>query len=209
MPLELAIFWIAVLIFSVIVHEVMHGVAAEKLGDPTARLEGRITLNPLPHIDLFGSIILPAALVLTGSSFVIGWAKPVPYNPYNFRRGGKWGEAIVAGVGPASNLALALLCGLLLRLGVFSGLSEILIIFVFVNTILFLFNLIPIPPLDGSKVLEALLPRSVQYGYSAWRARMEMNPLFGMGLIVLFILLFGGVFFSFVRVLASLLAGLS
>src|SRR5216683_3073877 len=110
------IFLIAVIIFSAIVHEVMHGVAADYLGDKTARYAGRLTLNPIPHLDMFGSILLPALLALSHSPFFFGWAKPVPYNPYNLRPG-RFSEAIVAGAGPASNLVIALLFGVIIRLG--------------------------------------------------------------------------------------------
>ncbi|MDP3965453.1 MAG: site-2 protease family protein, partial [bacterium] len=145
-----AVFLVAIIMFSAVIHELMHGVAANKLGDPTARLMGRLTLNPIVHLDMFGSIILPIILTLTNSPLLFGWAKPVPYNPYNLRPG-RWSEAIVAGAGPASNLAIALLCGALIRSGVLpSGQSDIVFLIVVVNIMLFLFNLIPIPPLDGS-----------------------------------------------------------
>jgi|SRR3989344_209056 len=201
-----SIFLIAVIIFSVIIHEVMHGVAADYLGDKTARYAGRLTLNPIPHIDLFGSIILPVLLALSNSPFFFGWAKPVPYNPYNLRPG-RFSEAIVAGAGPASNIAIALIGGLLVRLNIFSGANDIIFIIVVVNVMLFAFNLIPIPPLDGSKVLEALLPRSLQYGYANWRASMERNPMLGMGVILLIVFLAGSTFGSFVYALASAIAG--
>src|SRR3989338_11369745 len=159
------IFIIAVIIFSVIIHEVMHGVAADSLGDPTARYAGRLTLNPIPHIDLFGSIILPVTFVLTSSPIFFGWAKPVPYNPYNLRPG-RFSEAIVAGAGPLSNIVIALLGGLVIRLGFFpTGMADILFLIIFINIILFLFNLIPIPPLDGSKILSSVLPRGLAFSY--------------------------------------------
>src|SRR5687768_676502 len=107
------IFGIAVLILSIIVHEVAHGVAADRLGDPTARYAGRLTLNPISHIDPVGSIVLPLITYFSGG-FIFGWAKPVPYNPYNLRNG-TWGEALVALAGPTSNIALALVFGLLIR----------------------------------------------------------------------------------------------
>ena len=108
------IFVIAVLIFSVVLHEVSHGYVAEMLGDPTARLAGRLTLNPLKHLDPLGSVILPVLLVLSGAKILVGWAKPVPYNPYNLSNQ-RYGEAFVAGAGPLVNIALALLFGLALR----------------------------------------------------------------------------------------------
>src|SRR3989344_2210136 len=109
------VFGIIALIFSVILHEVAHGYMANFLGDPTARLAGRLTLNPLPHIDPIGSIILPGILVISGSPLLIGYAKPVPYNPYNLRH--RFGEALVAFAGPGTNILLAVIFGLLIRFG--------------------------------------------------------------------------------------------
>ena len=202
-----ALFIIAVIVMSAVIHEVMHGVAADKLGDPTARLQGRLTLNPLPHIDMFGSVLLPAILVLTQSPILLGWAKPVPYNPYNLRPG-RFSEAIVAGAGPFSNLVIALIGGLIMRTGLLGGLNDVIFIIVVVNVMLFLFNLIPIPPLDGSKVLSAFLPRSLSHSYDRLRAQMEMNPFLGMGVIVVFILLLGGSFGSLIWGFAQTIAGI-
>ena len=109
-----SIFVVAIIMFSAVIHEWMHGVAADKLGDPTARLMGRLTLNPLKHLDAFGSVILPLILTLSHSPFLFGWAKPVPYNPYNLAPG-RFSEAIVAGAGPVSNLAIALIAGAFIR----------------------------------------------------------------------------------------------
>ncbi len=154
------IFQIAILIMSVVIHEVSHGVAADMLGDPTAKLQGRLTLNPLKHLDPFGSVIVPVISYFFGG-FIFGWAKPVPYNPYNLRPG-RWSEALVALAGPVSNLFLAVLFGILLRFGINAGWSEgfvhITALVVFVNLLLMVFNLVPIPPLDGSKLLFALFP---------------------------------------------------
>lgn len=154
------VFQIAILIMSVVIHEVSHGYAARSLGDHTAEYEGRLTLNPLKHLDPFGSLILPLLTYSLGG-FLIGWAKPVPYNPYNLRPG-RWSEAWVAGAGPLSNLSIALLFGLLIR---FAGgalpaafLSAAVAI-TLVNIVLAVFNLVPIAPLDGSKLLFALLPQ--------------------------------------------------
>jgi len=154
-----AVIGIVILILSVVVHEVSHGYAAQALGDPTARLAGRLTLNPLKHLDPIGSIVVPLITWFSGG-FIFGWAKPVPYNPYNLRKG-KWSEAYVALAGPLSNIALATVFGLLIRFGggAFSG--TVLTVFatiVLINIILAIFNLIPVPPLDGSKVLFAALP---------------------------------------------------
>ncbi len=201
------LFVVAVVIFSAVIHEVMHGVAADKLGDPTARYAGRLTLNPIPHLDLWGSIIIPISLALAHSPIFFGYAKPVPYNPYNLRAG-RFSEAIVAFAGPASNLAIALVMSLILRLGLVSELAASLVfIVVVVNIMLFFFNLIPIPPLDGSKVIEPFLPGSLARGYAQWRERMESNPLMGMVLVVVIILLLGGAFGSFVYGVAGALAG--
>ncbi|MDO8514544.1 MAG: site-2 protease family protein [bacterium] len=201
-----AIFLIVIIIFSAIIHEVMHGVAADKLGDPTARYAGRLTLNPIPHLDMFGSIILPLVLVLSHSSFFFGWAKPVPYNPYNLRPG-RFSEAIVAGAGPASNIVIALIGGLIIRSGLLPTGNDIVFLIVVVNVMLCIFNLIPVPPLDGSKVLAALLPRALSGSYEGWRARMEMNPFLGIGIVLLIVFLAGGAFGNLIYALASAIAG--
>jgi Zn-dependent protease len=201
------IFVVVVIIFSAVIHEVMHGVAADRLGDKTARYAGRLTLNPIPHIDPFGSVILPVMLALVNSPLFFGWAKPVPYNPYNLKPG-RFSEAIVAGAGPASNLVIALVMALVIRIGALPPeINGIIFIVVVVNVMLFFFNLIPVPPLDGSKVLEALLPRSMQFKYANWRYQMESNPFLGMGIVVAFILLLGGAFGAFVYRVAYILVG--
>ena len=145
---------------SIVIHEVSHGLAAMSQGDLTAKYQGRLTLNPLKHIDPFGSVILPLLFVLSGSSMVFGWAKPVPYNPYNLKNG-RWSELWVAVAGPLSNICIALLFGLVLR---FFGNSlplatiQILSMVSLINLVLAIFNLVPLPPLDGSKILFSLLP---------------------------------------------------
>jgi Zn-dependent protease len=147
---------------SVVVHEVAHGFAAESQGDPTARYAGRLTLNPLKHLDWVGSVILPLLLVYFNAGFVIGWAKPVPYDERNLRDR-KWGTVLVAGAGIMVNLGLAIIFGLGIRFsGIFGSFAPAFIsiatVITLVNIVLALFNLIPIPPLDGSKILFALLP---------------------------------------------------
>ena len=137
---------LVVLIVSVIAHEVAHGYAADALGDPTARLGGRLTLNPIPHIDPVGSILLPSLLIFTQSPILFGWARPVPYNPYNLSNQ-RWGEMFVALAGSATNIFLAVLFGLLVRFGEALGLGTTSVTFAaiiaFVNLFLGLFNLIP------------------------------------------------------------------
>ncbi len=158
-----AVFFVAILIMSVVIHEVSHGFVALRFGDRTALYAGRLTLNPLKHLDIFGSIILPAFLVLTHSPFLFGWAKPVPYNPNNLINR-KLGTIAVAGAGILANLFIAVFFGLILRFSINSGVSEkfisIISSIVIVNLGLAIFNLIPIPPLDGSKILFSILPSS-------------------------------------------------
>lgn len=156
---------IAIVIFSIILHEVAHGFVADLLGDPTARYSGRLTLNPIPHIDLWGSIIIPFISAMNG--VMIGWAKPVPYNPYNVR-GGKWGEALVGFAGPLTNILLAIIAGLTLRFfanDISDLFISVLITVGYSNLFLAILNLIPIPPLDGSKILSALLPYQLLQQY--------------------------------------------
>jgi Zn-dependent protease len=179
------IFSILVLIFSVVVHEVSHGYSAYLLGDNTAKYQGRLTLNPLKHLELFGSIILPTVSYLTGG-FIIGWAKPVPFNPYNLRNQ-KWGEAIVAVAGPLSNICIAVFFGLLIRFGIASQFGQAFLyissMIVMINLVLATFNLVPIPPLDGSKILFSLLPYNMQYV----RNFLERNQLFLVLIFVFFL----------------------
>lgn len=211
MELADTLFLIVIIIFSAVIHEVMHGVAADRLGDPTARYAGRLTLNPIPHLDWFGSILLPIMLALSGASFFFAWAKPVPYNPYNLRSDGLFGrfsEAIVAGAGPLSNLAIALLTGAIMQLVPLAPeVAAVFFLIVVVNVMLFLFNLFPIPPLDGSKILSAVLPGSIGQVYDSWRAKMEYNPFLGMGLVLVIIVVFGQAFGTFVFQVARLIAG--
>lgn len=152
---------------SVVVHEVAHGYAALYFGDKTAEYAGRLTFNPLKHLDPFGSVILPLILVLTGSSFLVGWAKPVPYNPANLRDK-KWGTVWVASAGILANIAIAIFFGLIIRVsiltGIFSGsFISLASAVVVLNIVLALFNLMPIPPLDGSKIIFTLLPHRFSF----------------------------------------------
>jgi len=173
---------LVILIFSAIVHEVSHGLMAEKFGDDTAREAGRITLNPIPHIDPYGSILLPALLLFVHSPIIFGAAKPVPVN-FNNLRPRKLGMAAVSLAGPLSNFLLAIICALVLRFGLSNSVaSPILLQVIFINLILGTFNLIPIPPLDGSKVVAAFLPDQLMYTILSWER-------FGFILVIIFLML--------------------
>lgn len=160
--LQIGIFQIIVLIFSAVVHEVSHGFVANSLGDPTAKDMGRLTLNPLKHLEPFGSVILPALLMLARSPILFAWAKPVPFNPLNLKDP-KWDSARIAIAGPLVNFAIAIVFGLILRFipfensSTFALLPELFTIIIYINIMLGVFNLVPIPPLDGSKLLFAFL----------------------------------------------------
>lgn len=188
MTLPLLIFSLFVLIYSIIIHEYAHGWMADRLGDPTARYSGRLTLNPLPHIDPVGSVFIPAMLVLFNAGFIIGWAKPVPFNPYNLKDK-KYGAAKVAIAGPASNFFIALFFGLIIRFlpsellldQTISAFVQLISFVVWINLLLMIFNLIPIPPLDGSKVLLTFLPAKYHEAFY----RFEQ-----FGMLVLFMFIF-------------------
>jgi Zn-dependent protease len=191
-----------VLLFSVIVHEVAHGYVALLNGDPTARMLGRITLNPLPHIDMIGTILVPLLLLISHAGILFGWAKPVPVNPLNFRNY-RWGEFAVSAAGPVSNLVLAALFAILLRLDLGNpGLMQLAYFGVSINIILALFNLIPIPPLDGSHILSILLPRELARLYD------YLQPV---GFVLILILFYTGVLWAILmplyRQIARLMLG--
>jgi Zn-dependent protease len=160
---------IVILFFSVIIHEVAHGYAALRLGDTTARDSGRLTLNPIRHIDPWGTIVLPLFLILIRSPFLVGWAKPVPVNPY-LLRDRRRGMMLVGAAGPLANIALILISAFGLRSFPFSAppvLFDALKYCCAINIILALFNLVPIPPLDGSRVLAGMLPPALREPYEA------------------------------------------
>ena len=198
------IFQFIVLIFSVMVHEISHGFVAERLGDKTARDAGRLTLNPLKHIDPFGSVILPLLLYIANTSILFGWAKPVPYNPYNLKNP-KTGGALIALSGPVSNFLIASVFGILVRiLAPGTPLSLMFQIVVYINVLLGVFNLVPIPPLDGSKVLFGLLPaRMINPSVFAF---IERN---GMLLLVLFMFFGFGLIHPIINWIFGLLTGLA
>ncbi len=197
------IFQILVLLFSVVIHEVSHGYAAEALGDPTARMAGRLTLNPIKHLDLFGSIIIPLLLIVSSASFIIGWAKPVPYNPNRLVKDKKYGPLKVALAGPFSNLAIAAVFGIFLRFA-HTFIPEALVItfgvVVFINILLAVFNLIPIPPLDGSKILTVILPPK-------YSLKVQQIGLIGIFLVLFFLMYFGSAIFSLTASLFQFVSG--
>jgi Zn-dependent protease len=196
------IFQIAILIFSVVIHEVSHGAVAYALGDPTAKNEGRLTLNPISHLDFFGSILLPLIMYMS-AGFIFGWAKPVPYNPYNLKNQ-KYGPAMVGVAVPLSNFLVEVVFGALIR---FSDVLNFQVVFLeitffiaFLNLTLAIFNLVPIPPLDGSKVLFALLPsRSLEFQMTLER--------YGIFLLLIFIFFFSRLILPVVTFLLRLLTG--
>ncbi len=206
------VFTLVVLIFSVILHEVAHGYMANWLGDPTARLAGRLTLNPLKHIDPIGSILLPGILAITHSPMLIGYAKPVPYNPYNLKS--KYGETLVAGSGPATNILLAVIFAIAIRVfgaGLEQGIFEAFAVIVYINIVLALFNLIPIPPLDGSKVLSGILPEPLARGYDGFRIAFErLGVLQGtLVLLLVFYYVLAPFFSGFIQTIFTLLTGVT
>ncbi len=200
MPSEIAIIQFIVLAFSVVLHEVAHGYMALSLGDPTARLAGRLTLNPVKHVDILGSIVVPLIAVFTKSPILIGWAKPVPYNPYNLRNQ-RWGEALVAAAGPGINLLVAAAFAIIIR---FLGTSipmataEIFVNIIVINVALAVFNLSPFPPLDGFKILKSLLPHK----WNKYLITFERHALFVMIFFVLFLWQF---FSPLINVIVSIL----
>lgn len=198
----LALFTIVIFVFSAVIHEYMHGWAANEQGDPTARLMGRLTLNPLAHLDLWGSFLMPLVLFWgTNGSFIFGYAKPVPYNPFALRDK-RFGPAKVAIAGPLANFAMAAAFGLLLRFLPIDNefLKSAFGIIVHVNLILGFLNMLPLPGLDGSKVLMPFLPINWQQLY----IRLEAQSML---FVLLIILLFSPYMFRAVDWLFWLITG--
>ena len=200
----LVIFTLIILLFSIMIHEIAHGASAYSLGDPTAKYMGRLTLNPLKHLDPVGSVLVPLSLALIGAP-LIGWAKPVPINPNNFRDK-KWGELKVSFAGPASNLFIALFFGIFLRILLYFGFTETFIqaagYIVFINLLLALFNLIPIPPLDGSHILFSFIPSSEQL-----KLALSRYGFFILIFIIFFFPWFFDILFYAISLIFSILTG--
>lgn len=205
MELIITIFSLIVLLFSVIIHELAHGSVALSLGDQTAKYEGRLTLNPLKHLDPFGSVILPLLLLFAtaGQGPIFGWAKPVPINPYNFKDQ-KWGTLKVSIAGPATNFAIAIIFGLIIRiinLPPTLPFVEMLGIITIYNFLWGMFNLVPIPPLDGSWILFRFLPAGSE------KAKMFLQQ-YGLFILIFFIFFGGLTGLSFLaQMMYSLVAG--
>ena len=182
---------VIILVFSAILHEIAHGYVADRLGDPTARLLGRLTLNPKNHIDPVMSIALPLILILSGSPIVFGAAKPVPVDPFNLKDGRK-DLAIVSIAGPLTNILIAIIFSLFIKLIYIFSITflvlilPILIVVVQINLLLAIFNLLPIPPLDGSKVFSLLLPEKTA------RAYLSLESIGFFILIMLLLIPIGG-----------------
>ena len=206
MNIAIVVFEILVLLFSAVLHEIAHGYMAERLGDDTARRAGRLTLNPIVHLDPFGSILMPLLLLwASGGSFFFAAAKPVPYNPNNLKDP-RSGAAKIALAGPATNFFLALVFGAVLRIGITFSLPEsflaLIALIVYINIILGVFNLVPIPPLDGSRVLFALLPQTE----TTIRA-MYFLERWGFFLVILFVFVGFEVLIPIIRFLFTLFTG--
>lgn len=172
-------------VFAIIIHEVSHGLVAERLGDPTARLMGRLTLNPIAHIDIVGSLLLPLTLLLLRSPFLFGWAKPVPVDPYNLKHPKK-DMALISLAGPLSNIGMAVILSVFLRILLFifpnTGIFTLFFYLIQFNILIAIFNLIPINPLDGGKILIGILPEKEANAFNSFLDRF--------GIILIFLLIF-------------------
>ncbi len=196
------LFYFVIIVPSAIIHEYAHGAMADALGDKTARYAGRLTLNPMAHIDMWGTIVMPVVLLaLSGGNFMFAYAKPVPYNPYNLKNQ-KWGPALVGLAGPMSNFMLACAFAVVVRaLPTGATLAYFLAMIVYANLVLMIFNLVPIPPLDGSKVLLALLPHRTAYKVETFFAR------YGIIILLLFVFVLFDLISPIIQLLFNLLIG--
>jgi Zn-dependent protease len=195
------VFPFLIIIYSIILHEIAHGYAAYVQGDQTAYRAGRLTLNPVPHIDMMGSVIVPFVAFLTAGTF-FGWAKPVPYNQYNIRTA--LGQAFVASAGILTNLLIALIAGITFKVLYLQGaltpeVGKAIFTIISVNVSLAFFNLIPIPPFDGMAILEALFPKM------SFRSQVVYNPLYLVGAIIAASVLYGLFMPSIMNVVTSIL----
>jgi len=206
MDASIQIFSIIVLIFSVVIHEVAHGYTALLFGDNTAKNMGRLTLNPIKHIHIIGSIVVPLLLLILPGGLILGWAKPVPYNPYNLKNR-KWGEFWVAFAGPLSNILIGSAFIVLIKLAPMLGLSSVFITLAFtivlINFVLAFFNLIPIPPLDGSKILLNLLPTD------KYDAVLDFMQRWGLVAVIFFVFFLWDPLFSILLKFLFIVTGIS
>jgi Zn-dependent protease len=202
------------ILIAIVLHEISHGFVANKLGDPTAKMMGRLTLNPIAHIDIFGTVLMPIMIfIFTNGQFVFGYAKPVPINPYNFKNP-KRDMAISAAAGPATNIALAILSIILLKYIIipaaafvpedvagrfFQPLEMMLAASITINVILATFNMMPIPPLDGGRVLMGLLPH---------RQAETLGKIEPYGMIIILVLLITGIASYFIRPIINIIMGI-
>ena len=194
--------WIPPVLLGITVHEVAHGWVASKFGDQTARMLGRLTLNPLKHVDPVGTILIPGLLLMLQAGFIFGYAKPVPIAWKNLRNP-KRDMAIVAAAGPVANLLMAIIWALLVHAGLLLGETGIALVYmgvagIFINTILMVLNLLPLPPLDGGRVVTSLLPGPLAYRFSL------IEPY---GFIILLVLLMTGVLAKILFPLVTLVMG--